>query len=71
MGSKVRVLGGIPSVLNLIYAARQLGLDLEGDSSNSYWGAFDAIVKTNVRATAALSENVSIDSCVYSCPLSG
>lgn len=27
---------------------RQLGLELKGDSSNVYWGAFDAIIKTDV-----------------------
>lgn len=28
---------------------RQLGLELKGDSANVYWGAFDAIIKTDVR----------------------
>lgn len=27
---------------------RQLGLELKGDSANVYWGAFDAVIKTDV-----------------------
>lgn len=27
---------------------RQLGLELKGDSANVYWGAFDAIIKSDV-----------------------
>jgi len=28
--------------------SRQLGLELKGDSANVYWGAFDAIIKSDV-----------------------
>lgn len=27
---------------------RTLGLELKGDSANVYWGAFDAVIKTDV-----------------------
>jgi len=30
------------------WVRRQLGLELQGDSSNVYWGAFDAIIKTDL-----------------------
>ena len=33
------------------WVRQQLGLELEGDSANVYWAAFDALVKTNVSAS--------------------
>lgn len=36
------------SLLELTRSNRQLGLELKGDSANVYWGAFDAIIKTDV-----------------------
>ncbi len=38
--------------LTLVCNIRQLGLELQGDSSNVYWGAFDAIIKSDVRSPA-------------------
>ena len=34
----------------LKYFSRQLGLELKGDSANVYWGAFDAVIKSDVRS---------------------
>lgn len=35
--------------LNADSQGRQMGLELKGDSANVYWGAFDAIIKSDVR----------------------